>query len=546
MCGTAGDRWGTAFERELREINEALLVSSVHQHELTEKAQRAEEQYRTLFNSIDEGFCVLEMLFDASGKPADYRFLEANPGFEKQTGLRDVTGKRVRELSSEHEAHWFEHYGHVALTGESIRFVGEANSLGGRLLDVYAFRLGAPELRRVAILCTDITERSRLEKKTQEQARSLAELNRRKDEFLAILSHELRNPLASILNAAHLLRLQRDRNPTQVKAQEMIDRQVAQLARLVDDLLEVSRISTGRIRLQTQRLDLRGIVQRAVETTRPQAQKKAQPLTQALPDEPLWVHGDAVRLEQVVVNLLNNASKYNDCGGQIWVTLQLEGDEAVLRVCDSGVGISAETLPHIFDLFTQADQSLDRAQGGLGVGLALVQSLVTLHGGRVEVHSTPGQGSEFIVRLPVLSSVQVSAAVRAENATARTVRTLKILVVDDNADVAQSTEMLLRALGHNIRVAHDGTRAMQVVLEFTPDVVLLDIGLPLVDGFQVARWIRRQPALRGTLLVALTGYGRESDRQRTAEAGFNYHLVKPVDVSRIESILANAARARWG
>ena len=264
------------LERELRELNAALVLSSVHQHELTEEAQRAEaesrksegvallahqamektylavhaseQRYHSLFDSIDEGFCVIEMLFDSDNNPLDYRFLETNPAFEKQAGLHDAVGKCMRTLAPQHEAHWFERYGRVALTGESVRFVEPAHALGGRWFDVYAFRVGEPEHRRVAILFADITERRLLEEKTREQARALTDLNRRKDEFLAMLSHELRNPLAAISNASSLLRLQPDGNS--VEAQNMIDRQVEKLTRLVDELLDISRISTGRIRLQ--------------------------------------------------------------------------------------------------------------------------------------------------------------------------------------------------------------------------------------------------------------------------------------------------------
>ena len=646
-----------------------LMEDAVASRQATEKAnsdlRASEERYRTLFDSIDEGFCVVEVLFDSQGRPDDYRFLETNPGFEKQSGLHDVVGRRMRELAPNHEAHWFEKYGHVALTGESIRFVNEAHELGGRWFDVYAFRLGAPERRRVAILFTDITdrkraeqaledsevryrrifesaqdgilildvdssriteanpymvqmlgysgnellgkelgqigllrdadasdeimgtlrengfvryehlpmqtkqghqvevevvatlyeenrrqviqcnirditERSRLEQKTQEQAQSLADLNRRKDEFLAMLSHELRNPLASIRNAAHLLQMQRDRTPIQAKAHGMIERQVSQLARLVDDLLEVSRISTGRVRLQLESLDLRGTLERACETMRPQVEQKSQSLNRSVPAEPVWVNGDAVRLEQVAVNLLSNASKYTDRGGQISVTLLREGDEAVLSVRDNGVGIAADMLPRIFDLFAQADQSLDRAQGGLGIGLALVRSLVTMHRGQVEAHSTLGKGSEFVVRLPMILSPN-DAATAHDDSQAGSAEGLKVLVVDDNVDAAQSLAMVLQTLGYATRLAHDGEAALICAREFAPDVVLLDIGLPVADGFQVARWMREDPALSSVLLVALTGYGQDADRHRTAQAGFNYHLVKPVDLAKIEEILTRAA-----
>ena len=276
---------------------------------------------------------------------------------------------------------------------------------------------------------------------------------------------------------------------------------------------------------------------------RPRAHKrtvKTQSLAESLYDEPLWVQGDAVRLEQVVVNLLDNASKYTDRGGQIEVTLQEEGDEAVLRVRDNGVGIAPEMLPHIFDLFTQADQSLDRAQGGLGIGLALVQSLVTLHRGRVEAHSTPGQGSEFVVSLPVLTSLQEPAVAMVEKDRVPA-HALKVLVVDDNVDAAREPRnATCRCRGTTPALRMTGRARCKWRGEFTPDVVLLDIGLPLADGYQVARFIRAEPALRNALLIAVTGYGQDSDRQRTLEAGFDHHLVKPVNSAKVERILSTA------
>ena len=362
-----------------------------------------EERYRSLLSSMDVGFCVVEIQFDDADNPLDFRFLETNPAFEKQSGLSDAVGKCVRTLVPDLEAHWFETYGRVALTGESIRFVHEARALDGRWFDVYAIRVGAPELRHVAVLFTDISVRRRLEEKAKEQANSLAELNRRKDEFIATLSHELRKPLAAIRHAAELIQMQRNPDPIQLEAQEVLDRQVAQLTRLVDDLLDVSRISTGRVRLRIDSVDLRDAIRRAVEIVRPQIHREQQMLTLSLPDKAVPVLGDDARLQQVVVNILDNANKYTDRSGLITVELRTESDEAVLLVRDNGRGIEPEILPHIFELFTQADPSLTQMQGGLGVGLALVQSLVAMHRGRVEAHSVPGQGSEFIVRLPVIA-----------------------------------------------------------------------------------------------------------------------------------------------
>ena len=501
----------------------------------------SEERYRSLLNSIDVGFCVVEILFDDDGSPVDFRFLETNPAFEKQSGLSDAVGKCVRTLVPQLEGHWFETYGRVALTGESIRFEHEAQALDGRWFDVYAFRLGAPELRHVAILFTDISERRRLEEKTQQQANSLAELNQRKDEFLAMLSHELRNPLAAIRHAAELIQMERNSDPLQVEAHEVLDHQVAQLTRLVDDLLDVSRISTGRVRLQIELLDLRDAVRRALDIVRPQIDRKQQTLTLSLSEKPVRVLGDDARLQQVVVNLLDNANKYTDRSGQLAVELRSEGDQTVLCVRDNGRGIDPDVLPRIFNLFTQADRSLTQAQGGLGVGLALVQSLVVMHCGQVEAHSVLGQGSEFIVRLPMHTSTHEPPVV-SDKIVRTPAHALRVLVIEDNPDVARSIARLLAVAGHDVRVAHDGESGMSVAREFAPDAILLDIGLPVVDGLQVARRIRQEPGLSNVPLIALTGYGRDADRQATRDAGFDYHLAKPVDFKTIQNTLATVQR----
>ena len=505
----------------------------------------SEERYRSLLNSIDVGFCVIELLFDDNGSPVNFRFLETNPAFEKQSGLSDAVGKCVRTLVPQLEAHWFETYGRVALTGEPIRFVDEARALDGRWFDVYAFRLGAPELRHVAILFTDISTRRRLEQKTQEQAKSLAEQNRRKDEFLAILSHELRNPLAAIRHAAELIQMERNSDPIQLEAHEVLERQVAQLTRLVDDLLDVSRISTGRVRLQVEYLDLRDAVRRAIAIVRPQIDRKRQTLTLSLPDKAVLVLGDDVRLQQVVVNLLDNANKYTDRGGLLTVELRTAGNETVLCVRDNGRGIEPEVLPRIFDLFTQSGQSLTQAQGGLGVGLALVQSLVAVHGGGVQAHSALGQGSEFIVRLPVHSSAH-ERPVDPDSIVRAPARALKVLVMEDNPDVARSIARLLAVAGHDVRVAQDGESGVSEAREFAPDAILVDIGLPVMDGLQVAMRIRQEPGLSNVLLIALTGYGRDTDRQAARDVGFDYYLAKPVDFKTIESTLATVERRTTG
>jgi CheY-like chemotaxis protein len=253
------------------------------------------------------------------------------------------------------------------------------------------------------------------------------------------------------------------------------------------------------------------------------------------------LNGDAARLEQVIVNLLTNAAKYTDEGGKIWLTVQQEGDECKLCVRDTGVGIAPELLPHIFELFTQAERSLSRSQGGLGIGLALVQRLVEMHGGKVEVHSTLGEGSEFIVHLPVMPPPESQPPSAPTAPVPLVTPPLRVLVVDDNVDTAESLTMLVQALGHDVRTTHDGSAAQQVALDYRPNVVLLDIGLPGIDGYEVARWIRQQAVLQGAVLVAMTGYGQESDRQRSHDAGFDFHLVKPTDFGKLQEILATVS-----
>ena len=383
----------------------------------------------------------------------------------------------------------------------------------------------------------DITERRQLER-AEAQAEALADLHRRKDEFLAMLSHELRNPLAAITNAVQILDLQKDEHPLQEKAKTIIRRQAANLVVLVNDLLEVSRILGGRIQLHQEDLDARGIVQQAVETARPLIDQNKHELTVSLPTEPTWLHADALRLEEVIVNLLNNAVKYTPEGGHIWLSLQQEGDRIVLRIRDTGVGIVPDSLPHMFELFTQAPRSLDRSQGGLGVGLAVVRKLVEMHGGTVEAQSAgPGKGSEFIVRLPVLSPPTGRSQIPSKKGDERSGSGWRVLVVDDNVDSADSIAMLLQVSGHEVRVVYSGQDALDMAGKYQPDIVLLDIGLPVMDGYEVARRLRKHPELKEVKLIAVTGYGQESDRLQSQEAGFDYHLVKPVDAQKLQEVM---------
>ncbi len=373
------------------------------------------------------------------------------------------------------------------------------------------------------------------QKQTEE---ALREAERRTNEFLATLAHELRNPLAPIRNAVEVMRLQGRSDAQAEWPGEVIERQVQHLARLVDDLLDVSRIAQGKIRLETKPVELAPVVAAAVEACRPLLDARKQELTVSLAPA-LRVTADPTRLAQVVGNLVNNAAKYTPEGGHVWLTAEGGRGEAVLRVRDDGIGISAEALPRVFDLFLQAEPGLQHAQGGLGIGLTLVKRLVELHGGTVEAHSGgPGQGSEFLVRLPCLAEAPPAPEEKVPRVGAL-IRSRRVLVVDDNVDAAVSLAMLLRLASHEVHVAHDGATALQAAHAFRPDVVLLDIGLPGgMTGLDLAPRLRQVPGLERVLLAALTGYGQEEDRRRALEAGFDVHLLKPADLDVLHALLA--------
>ncbi|MBV9121955.1 MAG: response regulator, partial [Planctomycetes bacterium] len=403
------------------------------------------------------------------------------------------------------------------------------------------------QIQRQAEQLRQVERREFESKLAQENARlrqseeRLREEARRKDEFLAMLAHELRNPLAPIRNSAQVLRLLGQADPNLQRASDMIERQVAHLARMVDDLLDVSRITRGKVQLQKEPVELAPVLARAVETTRPLLDARRQELTVTLPPDPVVVEGDTTRLAQVVSNLLNNAAKYSEEGGHIRLTLERGLAQAVIRVRDHGLGIPADLLPRVFDLFTQGDRSLARSEGGLGIGLTLVKNLVEMHGGTVEAFSEgPGRGSEFVVLLPRLERGRGRRPGREAEPARVPTASRRVLVVDDNPDAAESLALLLRVEGHEVRTAHDGPAALKAATEFQPEVIFLDIGLPRVSGYEVARQLREQLGLKKVLLVAVTGYGQEEDRRRSREAGFDAHLTKPADPAALHELLAGS------
>jgi PAS domain S-box-containing protein len=385
----------------------------------------------------------------------------------------------------------------------------------------------------------DVTDRRHLEEELRARADELARADRRKDEFLAMLGHELRNPLHAVRNAVVTASLDESRRAL---ALEIAHRQADQLGRLIDDLLDVARITQGRITLRRQRVRLAEIIERAIESTRSFIEGRGVRLTVALPPDPIRLDADPGRLEQVFVNLLSNAAKYTEAGGRIDLLAEHRTDQAIIRIRDTGIGITAEMLPRIWSLFAQADRALDRAQGGLGIGLTVARRLVELHGGRIDAHSEGlGKGAEFVVtmRTSPVTSEEVPVGAAPEPVPQRAAR---VVLVEDNPDTAESVKMLLEVRGHRVRVAYDGIAALDATRANVPDVMLVDIGLPGMDGYEVARRVRQDPILRHVVLVALTGYGRDEDKERARAAGFDYHLTKPVDLDTLQGVVGRLGR----
>ena len=407
--------------------------------------------------------------------------------------------------------------------------------------DVWFENFIYPSAAGVTVFATDITWRKRLEQELRQRNERLAEADRLKDEFLALLAHELRNPLAPVRSALEVMRMPGASASAVARMRDVAERQLEHMARLLDDLLDVSRIGRGSIELRPDTVDLTSVIHRTIDTLRPSIEMKRQVLEVQLSADELLVRADPLRLEQILTNLLGNAVKYTPEDGRIALTVARSGDEVELRFRDSGIGISPSTLPKVFDLFVQAEHRIEgEGHRGVGVGLALVKKLVELHGGRVEAHSEGlGKGSEFVVHLPAAVSPDSTQRTR-EQAASRAAQSarLRVLVVDDNRDAADSLTLLLGLAGHEARTAYSGLEALALARELDPDVILLDLGMPGMDGYEVARELRRDAATKDATLVALTGWGQDEDRKRSAEAGFDHHLTKPVAFDVVQRVLA--------
>jgi PAS domain S-box-containing protein len=528
---------------------DSFLVEPIEPEELVAnvkallRLRRAEEAHREVQSALGESEARFRQLAEAIGDvfwivgTAEARFLYVSPAYvrhwqrDEQRLLADA-GSWFEAMHADDRARMRERFLRLAESDgyeEEYRILGAAGE--ERWIAERAFPIRDAHGRhfRFAGISQDVTLRKRAEL-------LLIEADRRKDEFLAMLSHELRSPLAPIKSAVDILSLQRVDADTGARATGIIRRQVDHLARLVDDLLDVARINRGKISLDIAPVELRAVLTSAIETVRPMLESRRHEMALVLPAEPLYVNGDAVRLSQVFGNLLNNAAKFTEAGGRIRIEAERRGSRVEVHVSDNGAGIAPEVRSQVFDLFTQADHALDRSQGGLGIGLSLVKSIVALHGGEVWAESAGlGAGSRFTVRLP-LGAAPVEASGGAARPASRR-RVLRMLVVDDNADSVDAMAMLLESLGHRVETATRGDIALEKAATSWPEVVLLDIGLPGMSGYDLARALRAMPFPVPPVLIAISGYGRDSDRALAREAGFDHHLVKPADPQALFAII---------
>ncbi len=531
-----------------------------------DELRESEAKYRTLFNSIDEGFCIVEMLFDENGKPFDFRFVQTNSAFEQQTGLIDTVGRKMRDYAPEMENYWFDIYGTVAATGEAVRFENEAAELN-RWYDVYAFRYGAPETKQVAILFNDITrrksaesERETLLAREQELRQTAETANLLKDEFLATLSHELRTPLNSILGWSQMLQSHHLGENETAKALAIIERSARSQNQLIEDILDVSRIITGKLRLDVRGVDLPNVISAAVDAARPAAEAKNIRLQTLLDPNAGPISGDPDRLQQIVWNLLSNAVKFTPKNGRIQIRLERVNSHVEIVVSDTGKGIEAEFLPHVFDRFRQSDGSMTRRHGGLGLGLAIVRQIVELHGGTVAAMSGgEDQGATFTISLPLLPvrretssdvprvhpAAQSSAGNKAETETdcPPELAGLRVLLVDDEADSRDLLNLILNSCGAEVVAADSAAEAYAAIGREKFDLLISDIGMPDEDGFSLIGKIRELPDARGGSVpaIALTAYARSEDRVRAIRSGFQMHIAKPVEPAELVAVAANLA-----
>ncbi|MCK9351987.1 MAG: ATP-binding protein [Candidatus Paceibacterota bacterium] len=533
---TIFDTKPNAFDREEIEMLADLVVDisngisslrmeAMHQRD-EEQLRRSEERYRSLFAQMTEGFALYEIICDKSGVPVDFRFLEVNEAFEKITGLKreNILYKFQSSVLPEEDPSFLKKYGDVALSRTPIRFTQYSKALG-KYYDIVAF---SPEEGQFATLLSDVTEQVEAEKA--------------KNNFIAVMAHELRNPLMPISLNAEMLNSQllesRHLSATEPQMRDEVNvimRQTKIISRLLDDLLDISRIIHGKISLKKQIIDISIPIQDALSAIRPFIEAQKHAFTYNPPESPVYIDADPVRIEQVISNLLNNAAKYTHSGGKIGLSVAVKEHFVEIRVKDNGIGLHSKDFQKIFELFSRSAKPFVETGGDLGLGLKITKDIVSLHKGTIGVISAGvGEGSEFIVRLPMISTAPIK---KPENENYSAVIGRKILVVDDNKDIAVSLNRILTRLGNTLEIANDGESAIQTAMDFDPEVVLLDIGLPDMTGYDVARKLRERFGQK-IKLVALTGYGQEKDKTLSKEAGFDFHLTKPVSINDISRVIS--------
>jgi PAS domain S-box-containing protein len=530
--------------RLVRDGNALVLLSfrDITERKHAEQALReSETRFRTLFESMDEGYCVVEMIFNEKNNPIDYRFLEVNPAFEKQTGIKNARGRLMREIAPDHEQHWFDIYGRIALSGETLRFENPAVALQ-RHYEVCAFRVGAPELRRVGIVFNDITGRKSMERQrevllAQEEAlrREAEAAVRAKDHFLAALSHELRTPLSPVVLTVAAMESDPDLPVRFRKNVAMIRRNIELETRLIDDLLDLNRATSGKMHLHVQPTHIHAVLTQAIQTCASEASAKKLNIQLELQADNDLVNADPARLQQTFWNLLRNAVKFTHEGGSIFIRTESSAGTVRLEVRDTGVGIEPQFLPKVFDAFEQGDVKITRQFGGLGMGLAICKAIMDMHGGVIRAHSDgPDTGATFTVELPTTSTPEqkvVAAQPLGDNSAAGH---LRVLLVEDHPDTREVLARLLEALDYAVKTAGSVAAALQLAGAERFDLLVSDLGLPDGTGYDLMEQLRDRYGIKG---IALSGYGMDQDQRRSREVGFLDHVVKPVDVSQLVAVI---------
>lgn len=520
-----------------QEISEQKLAeAALHEYE---------EKYHRFINYFDKGFLLIDVIFDENDQTVDIYFMDANNAAANMLG-RDYTGKHLSEIELSNESYWCEIFGRVALTGDNI-WLEHYSDLDKKWLDLHVFKVGEEDRRQIGIIFQDITARKQAEKElreSQERALDLVEKLRQadqnKNEFLSILSHELRNPLASIMISLSLQNQVTPGSEEDRQARIIMERQTARLSRIVDDLLDITRINQNKIKLKKERIELNKLVKHIVANYEAQfAEKEVKLLTQ-LTSSQLYLEADSARLTQVIDNLLDNAAKFTEKGDKTLVTVSEDEStrEAVIKVQDSGMGIQPALIPNLFQAFVQADNSLDRSRGGLGLGLAIAKGMVELHGGSVAFYSEGlGHGTQFTIRLP-LSAASMNEQKQNLKEGGSSFRSLRILIIEDNPDIVEILSSLLNHIGHEVVAASSGPDGIAIAKEFYPEALICDIGLPGMSGYEVAEYFRLDQELKGVYLIALSGYAQPKDLEQSKVAGFKQHLAKPVDLDTLKKALA--------